>query len=78
MLLAGSYQLKKGIEPPAAKWYGKAAEQGNAHAAFLLARLLEDGHGVLQNKSEAKVWYRKAADLGHAQARVEYNRLKGE
>lgn len=25
MLLAGSYQLKKGIEPPAAKWYGKLA-----------------------------------------------------
>ena len=25
MLLAGSYLLKKGIEPPAAKWYGKLA-----------------------------------------------------
>ena len=52
----------------AAKWYRKAAEQGNADAQCNLGVLYEDGKGVTQNYSEAAKWYRMAANQGLADA----------
>jgi TPR repeat protein len=53
----------------AAKWYRKAAEQGNARAQFKLADLYYYGAGVKQDYSEAYFWvllfqrYRNPRDL---------------
>jgi hypothetical protein len=45
----------------AAKWFRKAAEQGNAQAQNILGILYRDGKGVVQDFVEAVKWYRKAA-----------------
>ena len=53
----------------AAKWYRKAAEQGNAIAQFNLGYLYAVGQGVTQDKAEAAKWYRKAVEQVHAEAK---------
>ena len=44
------------------------AEQGNAQAQFILARMHETGQGVAQDYKETVKWYRLAADQGYAEA----------
>jgi TPR repeat protein len=46
----------------AAKWYRKAAEQGNVSAQTQLANLYASGQGVAQSDSEAQKWRAKAAE----------------
>ena len=48
----------------AAKWYRKAADQGNADAQPNLGLMYEKGQGVPQDYAQAVSWYRKAADQG--------------
>jgi TPR repeat protein len=55
-------------EPLAASWYRKAAEQGDANAQYLLARMYFEGRGVAQDDAEAARWYRKAAEQNNADA----------
>jgi hypothetical protein len=52
----------------AARWFRKAADQGNAEAQNNLGELSKDGRGVPQDYAEAARWFRKAADQGHADA----------
>ncbi|MDB4413461.1 sel1 repeat family protein, partial [Pirellulaceae bacterium] len=52
----------------AAKWYRKAAEQGDAKAQFLLGMSYTLGKGVTKDDAEAVKWYRKAAEQGSAKA----------
>ncbi len=52
----------------AAKWYRKAAEQGDAGAQFNLGVMYGGGQGVPQDYAEAVKWFRKAADQGTANA----------
>ena len=52
----------------AAKWYRKAAEQGNHLAQYNLGSCYYYGKGVSQNYEEAAKWYRKAAEQGNADA----------
>jgi hypothetical protein len=52
----------------AAKWFRKAAEQGDAEAQYNLGVMCYTGEGVQQDYAEAVKWYRKAADQGHAKA----------
>ena len=40
----------------AAKWYRKAAEQGNASAQAVLGHLYRTGEGVQQDYAEAFIW----------------------
>jgi TPR repeat protein len=40
----------------AAKWYTKAAEQGNASAQWVLANMYHEGTGVLEDYVEAYKW----------------------
>ena len=47
----------------AAKWYRRAAEQGEEDGMCCLGFLYETGEGVKQNWREAVKWYRKAAEL---------------
>ena len=43
------------------KWYGKAADQGNAEAQFDLGRMYEKGQGVPQDYLYAHMWFNLAA-----------------
>jgi hypothetical protein len=52
----------------AAKWYRKAAEQGNAEAQYNLGMMYYAGQGVPQDHAVAAKWYRKAAEQGNASA----------
>ena len=66
------YRKGWGVAPDdteAAKWYRKAAEQGDAVAQFNLGQMYEKGEGVGQDREEAVKWYREAAGQGDAEAR---------
>ena len=52
----------------AARWFRKAAEQGDAGAQFNLGVTYDRGKGVPQDYAEALRWYLKAAGQGHARA----------
>lgn len=47
------------------KQYKLLAEQGHPVAQYNLGVCYDNGHGVLQNYSEAAEWYRKAAEQGY-------------
>ena len=55
----------------AAKWYRKAAEQGDTDAQYNLGVMYDNGRGVTQDYAEAAKWYRKGAEQGYADA--QYN-----
>jgi len=48
----------------AAKWFRKAAAQGEVIAQSILGRKYEIGEGVTQDSVEAAKWYRMAANQG--------------
>ena len=50
--------------------YAKAAEQGFDEAQYRLAKMYEEGRGIVQfpRFREAFYWYRRAAEQGHAEA----------
>ena len=52
----------------AAKWFRKAAAEGDADAENYLGDLYYYGRGVRQDYREAAGWYRKAAEQGNADA----------
>jgi TPR repeat protein len=62
----------------AAKWYEKAAEQGNVEAQFHLGLMRAHGHGIAQNDEEAVKWFRKAAEQGNAEAQYNLGVISGE
>ena len=65
------YMNGKGVEQDkkeAAKWYRKAAEQGNADVQVMLGVCYANGDGVVQDKQEAVKWFRMAAEQGEARA----------
>ena len=59
----------------AARWYRKAADQGNADAQFSLASMYEHGRGVDKDFTVAVKWYRKAAEQGDANAKKKLDQL---
>jgi hypothetical protein len=59
----------------AARWYRKAAEQGNADAAFDLAVMYESAQGVGQDYLEAAHWYHTAAEHGSHIAQLSLGRM---
>ncbi len=63
------YEAGRGVDEDyaeAAKWYRKAAEQGNADAQCQLGFMCDFGHGLPKNHAEAVWWYREAAEQGDA------------
>ena len=62
----------------AAKWYRKAAEQGDAAAQYNLGIMYEEGTGVKQDFAEAAKWYRKAAEQGDTEAAAALKQLQDE
>ena len=55
----------------AARWYRKAADQGNTRAMYNLGNL----HRRHRDFINALTWYRKAAERGHAGARKAHDDL---
>jgi TPR repeat protein len=66
----GYVAYKAGDYAEAAKWFRKAAEQGDADARYILGNMYYFGEGVTQDYAEAVKWYRKAAEQGDADAQV--------
>jgi TPR repeat protein len=54
----------------AAKWFRKAADQGNVVAQMRLGAMYSTGQGVRQNYAEALKWLRLAADQGNVTAQA--------
>lgn len=52
----------------ALKWYGIAAEEGNAVAMNNLGSLYSSGQGVAADYTKAHYWYHQSADLGYRRA----------
>jgi TPR repeat protein len=48
----------------AARWYERAAEQGDEGSAYIVASLYEKGEGVAQDRVRALYWYSRAAAGG--------------
>ena len=59
----------------AAKWYRKAADQGNAHGQANLGRMYANGWGVPKDRKEAIKWLTKASDQGNEYAKKELSKL---
>ncbi|MEW8441343.1 MAG: tetratricopeptide repeat protein [Candidatus Thiodiazotropha taylori] len=57
------------------KWYRKAAELGHSSSQFILGKSYLEGHGVRQNKSEAKKWFGLNCDNGDQRGCDEYRTL---
>lgn len=55
-------------EEEAARWFLKAAEQGNISAQYSLGQMYYHGTGVTQDDAEAVKWYQKAAEQGRIDA----------
>jgi TPR repeat protein len=60
----------------AAKWFRKAAAQGNAIAMNNLGYMYEQGNGVKKDYAEALKWYQKAAELDDEAAKKALERLR--
>jgi len=69
MALGMMYNSGEGVKQDhaeAAKWFRKAADQGDANGQFFLGMAYYSGDGVTQDYAEAVRWFRKAADQGDA------------
>lgn len=64
----------------AAKWYQKAAEQGQVAAQYYLGALYKVGSGVSKDLIQAQYWFDKSAQQGYrdAQLSLGVNYFKGE
>lgn len=66
MVEGGYAAYEAGDYAEAAKWFHKAAEQGDAEAQYALGVMYGNGNGVTQDSAEAVKWHRKAAEQGNA------------
>lgn len=76
--LATAYFWGNGVEQDhseAAKWFLKAAEQGETFARISLAFLYERGEGVRQDFTLADMWLNLATAQGQPVAKIELDRL---
>jgi len=72
------YYSGKGVSKDyteAAKWFLKAAQQGDTQAQETLGRMYRDGRGVQQDYTEAAKWFLRAAEEGDATARLDLGRM---
>ncbi len=70
--VGNAYESGKGAKldkAEASKWYGRAADQGNAEAQYKLATLFHEGApGLKKNPARAAKLYAAAAKQGHVEA----------
>ena len=55
----------------AAKWYTRAAEQGDANAQYNIGVAYQNGIGVSKNQAAAREWFKLAAKQGNRMAEKE-------
>ena len=63
------YNLGLGVDQDykaAAKWYRKAADQGDPLGQLRIARLFSQGEGGSKNLKEAEKWYLRSASYDYA------------
>lgn len=65
-------------EAKAAVWYGRAAEQADPTAEYILGMLYDEGRGVPEDPSKAVLWLRRAAEQGLARAQFRLGVLSAE
>lgn len=65
----GARFLKNKDYARAVRSFRKAAEQGDAHAQYVLGFMYEEGKGVAQDNGQAVFWLGKAAAQGNADAK---------
>ena len=70
MYFFGKYEGVPENNQGAARWFRKAAEQGEAKAQERLGHMYRRGVGVAEDNREAVKWYRKAAEQGNTEAQV--------
>jgi len=75
----GGYVITRGIggkpanPAEAAKWFLKAAEQGHPEACYEIARMYDEGVGVISSGSDAGKWMKQYALKGSSEGgRIEY------
>jgi hypothetical protein len=81
LTLGNMYRNGLGVDKDvaqAARWYYKAAVQGDADAQFSLAVIHLSGGTVSPGKSEAIDWLERAAAQGHRYALCVYRYVYGE
>ncbi len=65
-------KFERGIdENKSIAWFRKAAEKGNAAAAFFIGVAYNHGNKVKKDAKEAFKWFKKSADGGFSQALIE-------
>jgi TPR repeat protein len=72
------YYTGDGVEldnKEAAKWFRKAARQGDVDAQFLLARMYFEGEGVQQDYVKAYSWFHLSAASGNTMAADHQNQV---
>jgi len=60
----------------AAKWYTKAAEQGDANAQYNIGVAYQYGAGVAKYEAVAKEWFKLSAKQGNRMAKKEIDELE--
>ncbi len=73
------YTSGKGVtedDKEAARWYRKAAEQGNVQAQLFTGMTYALGKGIPQNFEKATCWFHKAAEQGNADGERFFNKFK--
>ena len=76
-----AYDYGRGVQQDyseAAKWFKKAAEQGDATAQFNLGLAYEQGKGVAQDNRLAVKWYEKAAEQGDVDAKCKFDEMRNK
>ena len=72
------YSRGDGVEQDygaASRWFGRAADKGDALAQFNLGQLYLEGRGVGQDFAAAAKWFRMAAEQGDSDAQYRLGQL---
>jgi uncharacterized protein len=76
--LLGRIKLERQDYSSAAAWFRKAAEQGLPQAQEQLAKLLQGGQGVPQDKFEAYMWMLLSSDAGNRRLASDLQALEAD
>ena len=76
--LLGQVKLERQDYSGAAAWFRKAAEQGLPQAQEQLAKLLQGGQGVPQDKFEAYIWMLVSSEAGNRRVAGDLQTLEAD
>jgi TPR repeat protein len=79
--LGASYYLGQGVArnyAEAARWFRRAAEEGDVVAQYTIGNMYYAGQGVAQDHAEAAIWYQRAAEQGAVDAQFSIGNMYDE